>query len=203
MHCLAEKVILVDTYKIKQWLLHKDSHYELRAMELFQNLILLAVCILIFFAIYSNADTLNAEPILIFRLGGIILLALLAGIFIFTKKVFVNLKYGFKGAPNIVKLIVLLFLLNAAIFAYQNQEEIGKFFEEKNTDKLISKLSPIFFSPNFSTNPSLENFSKTFKSLSEFQTQTECEKQAYNINSKQWECFEEKSVSQQNTDFVP
>ncbi len=74
------------------------------------------------------------------------MLALLAGGFIFAKKAFVNLKYGFKGASNIVKIITLLLLLNSAIFAYQNQDEIGKFFQEKNMNKIIGKLNPIFFS---------------------------------------------------------
>lgn len=136
----------MDTEKIKHWLLHRDHYYNLRTMELLQNLVFLAIAIIVFFVFYSNADALNAEPILIFRLGGIILLLLLVGGLFFAKKAFTNLKYGFKGAPNVVKLIVLLFLLNAAIFAYQNQEEIGKFFEKKNTNKIIGKLSPIFFS---------------------------------------------------------
>ncbi|MDP2666913.1 MAG: CAP domain-containing protein [Candidatus Diapherotrites archaeon] len=131
---------------IMNWLTDRDYNHKLRGMKLLQDLTIAVVLLILFFAIFPFAAQLNQDPVIFFRIGAVILLAILFFSLKFFHKSYRNAAYGFKGAPNFVKVLLLIFVLLGALYLFQNQKIVGGIFNEKNKDELIDKLNPIYFS---------------------------------------------------------
>jgi hypothetical protein len=113
-------------YNLKRWFFRRKHPYsKLRLDKLQTNLGMAIGLAIILLVVRSYSDVLNSIAIWFLELGTIISLILLWFIVKNLYKVFVNLRYGFRGSTNGSKLILIILLILLFWQTYSIQDGFG------------------------------------------------------------------------------
>jgi uncharacterized protein YkwD len=115
-------------YNLKQWFFRRKHPYsKLRLDKLQTNLAMVIGLAIILLIVRSYSDILDSMAIWFLELGTIISIILLYFIIKNLYKVFVNLRYGFRGSTNGFKLISIVLLILLSWQIYQIQDDFSSF----------------------------------------------------------------------------
>ncbi len=131
--------------QLKWWLGSNTSNYRFRTYSALKNLIGFVALLILTLTVYANVESLNEKPFLFLRIGSIALVALTIGSIILLKRFYVNLKYGYKGSRNAIKLLLFLALFMLAIGVYANQDTVFPTLKEKYENINLGKFNPLIF----------------------------------------------------------
>ncbi|MHA1748615.1 MAG: NUDIX domain-containing protein, partial [Promethearchaeota archaeon] len=122
----------------------KHPHSKLKIKNLARNTLYLLVLSIFASMTYNNIGPLNKIVIVFLKLGSLLLLASCLLSLKYVYRIFVNIKYGFRGLKNGYKLIVVILLLALVFYGYQNHETY--FYK---TNKAFNKIDYSHFNPLF------------------------------------------------------
>ena len=115
-------------YNLKRWFLRKKHPYSrIQLDKLRTNLSMAIGLAIILLIVRSYSDILDSMAIWFLELGTIISIILLYFIMKNLYKVFVNLRYGFRGSTNGFKLISIVLLILLSWQIYQIQDDFSSF----------------------------------------------------------------------------
>lgn len=118
--------IIQKYYDIKRWFFRRGHPYsKLRSSKLVINLGFAIGLTIVLLIVMSYSEILNSIAFWFIELGTVIALILLCFIILNLYKVFVNLRYGFRGLTNGAKLISIILLILVCLQIYQVQGDIG------------------------------------------------------------------------------
>jgi len=132
--------------RIKNWLRGRSHHHRFRSHQALKNLIGFSALFILALAVYANVESLNEKPFLFLRIGSAALIVLVIGSLVFLKRLLVNLKYGYEGGRNAVKLVFFLVLFVLAVGIYFNQETVFTTLKGEYEGINFDKFNPLVLS---------------------------------------------------------
>ena len=133
--------ILPTYYNLKRWFFRKKHPYSRMQLDKLRTNLGMAIGLAIFLIIVrSYSDILDSIAIWFLELGTIISLILLYFIAKNLYRVFVNLRYGFRGSTNGFKLISIILLILLSWQIYQVHQDDFSSFDASFADDYFNIL---------------------------------------------------------------
>jgi uncharacterized protein YkwD len=136
-----------------RWLKRRERpHHELRVGQLAFDSAYFVLAIVAVTILYQNTGWLNEKPILFVRLGSALLLLAGYGAIRYAKRIAINVRYGFSGLPNGIKVAIVALLFLAAFWIDNNQSaytgQARTAFQNVALDKFNPVYLPFFWTEN-------------------------------------------------------